>query len=174
MTSSSSLPAAGLFAECLGLPVCVLLKPPPSAHAFLNIQIQLVNHRPEQTRKSSQPDIGSSPSRPSSESSFAQVAHATTSTAPRDILGQSVHSSPVSEHGSEASEALSGAALSRTSSSRSNRSSSGSSFFSTTSRRATTPLYNLEYHRVLPTVITDAGEHDLQVKSGQHSMLIKA
>lgn len=133
-------------------PVCVLLKPPPSAHSFLNLQIQLVNYNRQQQQSNSHSDL----SRPSSESSFAQVAQASTPHQ-QQLVSASSASSPTDENGPSGSSSSEGYRLTRTNSGRSNRSSSGSSFFSTASRRATTPLYNFEFHRVLPTVITDAG-----------------
>lgn len=136
-----------------------MTKPPPSAHTPYNIQIQLVNKGPARS------DTQQSLPRPSSVTSFAQVANATAS----NNLHASNQSSPSDENGPHvtpnedvqenlADVSSNGHNLTRSNSQRSNRSSSGSSFFSQISgKRPITPLYNLEYHKLLPTVITDAG-----------------
>ncbi|ORY76550.1 hypothetical protein BCR35DRAFT_305797 [Leucosporidium creatinivorum] len=124
----------------------VIVRPPPSKQTHpLNLQIQLIN--PNATRSAT---TASSSSRTSGEYSRT--------TTPMD----SPSSIGANSFDAVAGASVGGGGLQRTPSVKSNRSgrsqtSSAGSAFSGNGGRRVQPLYNLDFHALLPTVVTDAG-----------------
>ena len=139
----------------------LLVRPPPSSTNHpLNIQIQLVNQRTTQHYQTSARSSAEYTRNgiPGSELSLNAIAGASVISAPTDKLT----ATPDSTEGPPAHNELK-----RTASVRSNRSTASStgSNASGLSSRKTTPLYNLQFHKLSATTVTDAGALSLDVLS---------
>ena len=138
--------------------VFLLVRFPPSSQRSPNdLQIQLLHQRPKNTEQQ-QP----SSARSSAEFSRSDVSLSASFSAVADT---SVDKSGQHERTSTDASATS---MTRTPSIRSNRSgvSSVGSTASTPSRR-TTPLYNLSFHKLLSTTVTDAVSHTCSISYRQ-------
>ncbi|KAM0786237.1 hypothetical protein ACM66B_007038 [Microbotryomycetes sp. NB124-2] len=143
--------------------VLVIVRPPPSKQNHpLNLQIQLVNpqiaSRTNASRRSTESSRNdnaatsarsSSPSPSSIAGSFDAVASASVTGAANDV----VNGVPLKRTPSVGSSR----SVNSTRSNRSWSASSGSSSAYVNGSRKVLPLYNLNFHAVMPTVITDAG-----------------
>ncbi|GAA5907474.1 hypothetical protein JCM5296_006917 [Sporobolomyces johnsonii] len=168
--TAPSIPSAGL---AIPPDLFILVRPPPSVSTHpLNLQIQLLV--PSISREQPQRRSGEFSRSSSRAGSFADDRQSTTAASATSldaIAGASVSRS--GSRGSGTDESLAGGPtaedLKRTNSvgsTRSGRSTASGSFGSeysgpsstgTGGRRRVTPLLNLSFHSVLPTVVTDAG-----------------
>ncbi|KAI5481436.1 hypothetical protein MNV49_004192 [Pseudohyphozyma bogoriensis] len=139
-TSSSRISQASTI-TALPPELLVIVRPPPSASNAMNLQVQLIVPQPVSRIVSRQSgEYSRSDSGTSTPGSFDAVAHASIGPSAGLQRSQSIRSDK------------------STRSSRSARSASiASSATGGNSTRRVVPLYNLEFHNLLTTTVTDAG-----------------
>lgn len=148
----------------------VLVRPPPSKQSNpLNLQIQLVIPQ-------SQPAAAQPASRASMDSSRDGTSITASQSSESNGAGGA---SSMSNNGPNSSATSPTGGLRRSSSMNSSRSarseaSSGgySSLSSSSASRRVTPLYNLNFHNILATTVTDAGTDDKVAKFGKRAVEI--